>query len=107
RYAETLAQSRQAAIESLAATRTEYQLTAHQLKQQRDKQSALVAELQEKKRDLESEQNAQSQTAKKIRAQIASDSAYLAELNANKQRLQEEIAAAARHATVKMAGIAN
>ncbi|OOF23472.1 peptidase M23 [Salinivibrio sp. IB574] len=107
RYAETLAQSRQAAIESLAATRTEYQLTAHQLKQQRDKQSALVAELQEKKRDLESEQNAQSQTAKKIRAQIASDSAYLAELNANKQRLQEEIAAAARRATVKMAGIAN
>ncbi|SIO19142.1 peptidoglycan DD-metalloendopeptidase family protein [Salinivibrio sp. ES.052] len=105
KYAEVLASTMQEAIESLAATRTDYQLTAHQLKQQRNKQASLVAELTDKKRDLEREQTSQSQTAKKIRTKIASDSAYLAELKANKQRLQEQIAAAARRAQVNMAGI--
>ncbi|OOE68631.1 peptidoglycan DD-metalloendopeptidase family protein [Salinivibrio kushneri] len=105
KYAEVLASTMREAIELLAATRTDYQLTAHQLKQQRDKQASLVAELTEKKQALEREQASQSQTAKKIRAKIASDNAYLAELKANKQRLQEQIAAAARRAQVKMAGI--
>ncbi|OOE89415.1 peptidase M23 [Salinivibrio sp. MA351] len=107
RYAEIVAGTMQQTIESLAATRTDYQLTAHQLKQQRDKQTQLVAELTDKKRELETEQNAQSQTAKQIRAKIASDSAYLAELKANKQRLQEQIAEAARRAQVNMAGISD
>ena len=90
-YAERLSQARSHALDELAATTTELQLKQHQLGEQQKEQQALLAKLNEQKRQLESERSQRQKTVQGLRSQLTTDNQYLAELKENEQRLVKEI----------------
>ncbi|MGF1724522.1 peptidoglycan DD-metalloendopeptidase family protein [Photobacterium nomapromontoriensis] len=93
-YAEHLSLARSHALDELAATATELQLKQHQLSEQQAQQQALLTQLTQHKKQLESERYQRQKTVRSIKGEIQSDNQYLTELKHNEQRLVKEIAQA-------------
>lgn len=106
-YAERLSQARSQALNQLAATDTELQLKYHQLKQQREQQQIVLAQLKTEKNTLESKQTTRQKTLKNIKGQISSSNQYLNELQSNEKRLVTEIAKAKAAAEAAAKAAAN